>query len=81
MHTREAPRAIIKSHKVEGALATSWQQLANPVALQLRKGVKFHDGTPFTADGSATPAPPPRRRTDLRGDRTGVKKIDDPPSR
>jgi peptide/nickel transport system substrate-binding protein len=36
---------------LEPALATSWQNTA-PLQwrLQLREGVKFHDGTPFTAD-------------------------------
>ncbi len=33
------------------ALATSWKQLSPTVwRFELRKGVQFHDGTPFTAD-------------------------------
>jgi peptide/nickel transport system substrate-binding protein len=37
--------------KLVPGLATSWQQL-NPTTWRftLRQGVKFHDGTPFTAD-------------------------------
>src|SRR5512140_1352827 len=33
------------------ALATSWKQTSPTVwRFELRKGVQFHDGTPFTAD-------------------------------
>jgi peptide/nickel transport system substrate-binding protein len=32
-------------------LATSWKQVSPTVwRFELRKGVQFHDGTPFTAD-------------------------------
>lgn len=40
-----------KDYKLEPALATSWKQTSPTVwRFELRKGVQFHDGTPFTAD-------------------------------
>ena len=37
--------------KVIPGLATSWRQTSPTVwRFELRKGVQFHDGTPFTAD-------------------------------
>ena len=41
-----------ESFKLEPRLATSWTMVDNGHAwrLKLRQGVKFHDGTPFTAD-------------------------------
>ncbi len=38
-------------YKIEPALATSWKQMSDTQwRFNLRKGVKFHDGSPFTAD-------------------------------
>ena len=40
-----------KDYKLAPSLATSWKQTSPTVwRFELRKGVTFHDGTPFTAD-------------------------------
>jgi peptide/nickel transport system substrate-binding protein len=40
-----------RNYKLTPMLATSWKQTAPTVwRFELRKGVQFHDGTPFTAD-------------------------------
>jgi peptide/nickel transport system substrate-binding protein len=40
-----------RNYKLTPSLATSWKQTAPTVwHFELRKGVQFHDGTPFTAD-------------------------------
>jgi len=40
-----------RNYKLSPALATSWKQTSPTVwRFELRKGVQFHDGTPFTAD-------------------------------
>ncbi len=40
-----------KTFKVEPMLAESWREISpTQLRLNLRKGVKFHDGSPFTAD-------------------------------
>ncbi|HSG76046.1 MAG TPA: ABC transporter substrate-binding protein [Burkholderiales bacterium] len=50
-HAYEGLTRYAKDYSIEPALATGWQQLS-PTHLRftLRKGVKFHDGSPFTAE-------------------------------
>jgi peptide/nickel transport system substrate-binding protein len=50
-HAYEGLTRYAKDYRIEPALATSWQQLSpTQMRFTLRKGVKFHDGSPFTAD-------------------------------
>ena len=50
-HTYEGLTRYAKDYSIEPALATAWTQIS-PTQLRftLRKGVKFHDGSPFSAD-------------------------------
>ncbi|HYF61154.1 MAG TPA: ABC transporter substrate-binding protein [Burkholderiaceae bacterium] len=51
MHAYEGLTRYGKDYSIEPALATSWQQVSpTQWRFNLRKGVAFHDGTPFTAD-------------------------------
>lgn len=51
MHSYEGLTRYGKDYSIEPALATSWQQLGpTQWRFNLRKGVTFHDGSPFTAD-------------------------------
>ncbi|PIM52311.1 ABC transporter substrate-binding protein [Roseateles chitinivorans] len=51
MHAYEGLTRYDRQYQVEPALATKWTQ-RGPTSwrFELRKGVKFHDGSPFTAD-------------------------------
>ena len=50
-HTYEGLTRYTKDYKIEPCLATSWKQISDTQwQFNLRKGVKFHDGSPFTAD-------------------------------
>jgi peptide/nickel transport system substrate-binding protein len=50
-HTYEGLTRYNKQYAPEPALATSWKQMSDTQwRFNLRKGVKFHDGSPFTAD-------------------------------
>jgi peptide/nickel transport system substrate-binding protein len=50
-HAYEGLTRYNAKYEVEPALATKWTYVTpTQVRFELRKGVKFHDGTPFTAD-------------------------------
>jgi len=50
-HAYEGLTRYSAKYEVEPALATKWTYISpTQVRFELRKGVKFHDGTPFTAD-------------------------------
>jgi len=51
LHAYEGLVRYSATYEVEPALATKWTFTSpTTVRFELRKGVKFHDGTPFTAD-------------------------------
>src|SRR5689334_22250416 len=50
-HTYEGLTRYTKTFGVEPCLATGWKEISDTQwRFNLRQGVKFHDGTPFTAD-------------------------------
>jgi peptide/nickel transport system substrate-binding protein len=50
-HTYEGLTRYSKDYKVEPGLATAWKQISDThYRFNLRKNVKFHDGSPFNAD-------------------------------
>src|SRR5258705_6173423 len=51
MHVYESLTRYGKKYDIEPSLATDWKEISpTQWRFNLRKGVKFHDGTPFTAD-------------------------------
>ncbi len=51
MHVYEGLTRYGKGYEIEPALATGWQQTSpTQWRFNLRRNVKFHDGSPFTAD-------------------------------
>ena len=51
MHTYEGLTRYSDKYEVEPCLATGWKEITpTQWRFTLRKGVKFHDGSPFTAD-------------------------------
>ncbi|NRF68622.1 ABC transporter substrate-binding protein [Aquincola sp. S2] len=51
MHSYEGLTRYSAKYEVEPGLATKWTYISpTQVRFELRKGVKFHDGSPFTAD-------------------------------
>ena len=51
MHAYEGLTRYGEKYQVEPALASKWTYISpTQVRFDLRKGVKFHDGSPFTAD-------------------------------
>src|SRR3982751_2693001 len=50
-HTYEGLTRYSKDYQIEPCLAVSWEQVSDTQwRFHLRKGVKFHDGSSFTAD-------------------------------
>ena len=50
-HIYEGLTRLSKAYRPEPSLATKWTYLSQTqVRFELRRGVKFHDGSPFTAD-------------------------------
>jgi peptide/nickel transport system substrate-binding protein len=50
-YTYEGLTRYSKDYQIEPCLATSWDKMSETqYRFHLRKGVKFHDGSPFTAD-------------------------------
>ena len=50
-YTYEGLTRYTKNYQIEPCLAVNWKQMSDTQwRFNLRKGVKFHDGTPFSAD-------------------------------
>jgi len=81
-YTYEGLVRYTKDYKIEPCLATSWDKISDTqFRFHLRQGVKFHDGSPFTADDvvfSFTRIKEPQGTNQIYvAGITEVKKIDD----
>jgi peptide/nickel transport system substrate-binding protein len=81
-HSYETLVTYDKNYKPQPALATSWSQVnANTMRFNLRRNVKFHDGSPFTADdvifSYERSKAPPSTMTIYVGGVKEIRKIDD----
>ena len=81
-HSYETLVTYDKNYKPQPALATSWSQVnANTMRFNLRRNVKFHDGSPFTADdvifSYERSKVPPSTMTIYVGGVKEIRKIDD----
>ena len=71
-----------KNYQIQPALATKWTQISpTQVRFELRRGVKFHDGAPFTADDvvfsiTRVMTPPSNMQSSVQSVKE-VKKVDD----
>ena len=81
-HIYEGLTRLSREYRPEPSLATKWTYLSQTqVRFELRRGVKFHDGSPFTADdvvfsfGRIT-QPQGTKQTYVSGIKE-VKKVDD----
>ena len=81
-HVYEGLVRYDRSYQIEPSLATAWQQVSpTQMRFTLRRNVKFHDGTPFTADDvvfslQRAAAPPSNMTVYVQGIQE-VKKVDD----
>ena len=71
-----------KNYQIQPSLATKWTQISpTQVRFELRRGVKFHDGAPFTADDvvfsiTRVMTPPSNMISSVQSVKE-VKKVDD----
>jgi peptide/nickel transport system substrate-binding protein len=77
-HTYEGLTRYSKDYKIEPSLATGWKQLSDTHwRFTLRKEVKFHDGSPFTADDVVFSFEHQAAAGHQPGPVTGVKEVRD----